>query len=355
MSTNPTTSAGIWSAPGRANLIGEHTDYNEGFVLPFAIEHRTRVAATRRGDGIVRVTSTFDPEPIEVDLALLPTIFDTRDHGVPEWAAYPLGVAWAALRATGAKPSELSGLDLAFSSDVPIGAGLSSSAAIEGAAASALNDLWELGLDPLELAQIGRTAENDAVGAPTGIMDQIASMLGRPDAATFLDCRTLATESVDLGFDAAGLRLLVIDTHVKHSHATGGYGERIHDGRIDDDRDGPGYGADGDGRQLLPGLAALQHRAQGVHARHGERHHAVRVAHPGGPCRLAGERGYLCFAEAAPAGGPRPYPGCVCGNHRGSQFQDPEADGLGLRRAGPPNGIRAASVLCGGREDPRRR
>lgn len=226
MSTNPTTSAGIWSAPGRANLIGEHTDYNEGFVLPFAIEHRTRVAATRRGDGIVRVTSTFDPAPIEVDLAILPTLFDTRDHGVPEWAAYPLGVAWAALRATGAKPSELSGLDLAFSSDVPIGAGLSSSAAIEGAAASALNDLWELGLDPLELAQIGRTAENDAVGAPTGIMDQIASMLGRPDAATFLDCRTLATESVDLGFDAAGLRLLVIDTHVKHSHATGGYGER---------------------------------------------------------------------------------------------------------------------------------
>lgn len=230
MTTNPTLGPnpdhGVWSAPGRANLIGEHTDYNEGFVLPFAIEHRTSVTASRRNDGIVRVTSTFDPNPIEVDLAILPTLFDTPEHGVPEWAAYPLGVAWAALRVTGADTTTLSGLDLAFSSDVPIGAGLSSSAAIEGAAASALNDLWELGLSPLELAKIGRTAENDAVGAPTGIMDQVASMLGRADAATFLDCRTLETESVDLGFDAAGLRLLVIDTRVKHSHATGGYGER---------------------------------------------------------------------------------------------------------------------------------
>ncbi len=230
MTPHPTPSvapdAGVWSAPGRANLIGEHTDYNEGFVLPFAIEHRTSVAASRRNDRVVRVTSTVDPTPVEVDLAILPTLFDSPDHGVPEWAAYPLGVAWAAIRATDVDPSTLSGLDLAFSSDVPIGAGLSSSAAIEGAAASALNDLWQLGLSPLDLAKIGRTAENDAVGAPTGIMDQVASMLGRADAATFLDCRTLETESVDLGFDSAGLRLLVIDTRVKHSHATGGYGER---------------------------------------------------------------------------------------------------------------------------------
>lgn len=226
MTETTTPDAGVWSAPGRANLIGEHTDYNEGFVLPFAIEHRTRVAASRRNDGMVRVTSTFDPTPIEVELAMLPTLFDSPGHGVPEWAAYPLGVAWAAIRATDVDPGRLSGLDLAFSSDVPIGAGLSSSAAIEGAAASALNDLWNLGLTPLDMAKIGRTAENDAVGAPTGIMDQVASMLGRADAATFLDCRTLATESIDLGFDAAGLRLLVIDTRVKHSHATGGYGER---------------------------------------------------------------------------------------------------------------------------------
>ncbi|MDO8384599.1 MAG: galactokinase [Microbacterium sp.] len=226
MIPTPASDSGVWSAPGRANLIGEHTDYNEGFVLPFAIEYRTRARASRRDDGIIRVTSTFDPTPVEVALDDLPSLFDHPDHGIPEWAAYPLGVAWAALRATGIDARELPGLDLAFSSDVPIGAGLSSSAAIEGATASALNDLWALGLSPLELAKIGRTAENDAVGAPTGIMDQVASMLGRADAATFLDCRTLATESIDLGFDAAGLRLLVIDTGVKHSHATGGYGER---------------------------------------------------------------------------------------------------------------------------------
>ncbi|CDJ99928.1 Galactokinase [Microbacterium sp. C448] len=226
MIPTPASDSGVWSAPGRANLIGEHTDYNEGFVLPFAIEYRTRAKASRRDDGIIRVTSTFDPTPVEVALDDLPSLFDHPDHGIPEWAAYPLGVAWAALRATGIDARELPGLDLAFSSDVPIGAGLSSSAAIEGATASALNDLWALGLSPLELAKIGRTAENDAVGAPTGIMDQVASMLGRADAATFLDCRTLATESIDLGFDAAGLRLLVIDTGVKHSHATGGYGER---------------------------------------------------------------------------------------------------------------------------------
>ncbi|WP_396640970.1 galactokinase [Microbacterium sp.] len=226
MIPTPASDSGVWSAPGRANLIGEHTDYNEGFVLPFAIEYRTRAKASRRDDGIIRVTSTFDPTPVEVALDDLPSLFDHPDHGIPEWAAYPLGVAWAALRATGIDARELPGLDLAFSSDVPIGAGLSSSAAIEGATASALNDLWALGLSPLELAKIGRTAENDAVGAPTGIMDQVASMLGRADAATFLDCRTLATESIDLGFDAADLRLLVIDTGVKHSHATGGYGER---------------------------------------------------------------------------------------------------------------------------------
>jgi galactokinase len=230
MTTHPTTGSGIhtgiWSAPGRVNLIGEHTDYNEGFVLPFAIERRTRVAATRRSDGVLRVTSTFDPAPVDVDLDALPSLFDRPDHGVPAWAAYPLGVAWAAVRATGADPRELSGLDLAFSSEVPIGAGLSSSAAIEGATACALNDLWDLGLSPLALAKIGRAAENDAVGAPTGIMDQVASMLGRRDAATFLDCRTLATESIDLALDSAGLRVLVIDTGVKHSHATGGYAAR---------------------------------------------------------------------------------------------------------------------------------
>ena len=217
---------GTWSAPGRVNLIGEHTDYNDGFVLPFAIQQRTHVALGTRADGRIRVVSTFDADAVEVGLADLDALFPANRDDVPEWAAYPLGVAWALLRATGVDPAGVTGVDLAIASDVPIGAGLSSSAAIEGAGATALNDTWGLGLDRVTLAQVGRTAENEAVGAPTGIMDQMASMLGRADAAIFLDCRSLDASVVDLGFADAGLQLVVIDTGVKHSHATGGYGER---------------------------------------------------------------------------------------------------------------------------------
>jgi galactokinase len=235
---------GVWSAPGRANLIGEHTDYNDGFVLPFAIDRRTVAAVRRRDDcphadstrrrrdarslpargPIIRVASTFDAGVVEIALADLVADEFPRDR-VPEWAAYPLGVAWALL-ATADRPLELPGVDIALASDVPVGAGLSSSAAIEGATASALRDVWELELDAIALARIGRRAENEAVGAPTGIMDQTASMLGRRDAAIFIDCRTLEGTPVDLGFAAAGLEMLVIDTRVQHAHSTGGYGDR---------------------------------------------------------------------------------------------------------------------------------
>jgi galactokinase len=216
--------AGVWSAPGRVNLIGEHTDYNDGFVFPFAIEHRTYVALGVRDDARIRVASTFDEGVVEVGLDELD--FPALRDDVPEWATYPLGVAWALLRATGRDSASIAGVDLAIASNVPVGAGLSSSAAIEGAVASALDATWEVGLDRVALAKVGRTAENEAVGAPTGIMDQMSSMLGRPDAAIFLDCRSLEAQVVDLGFAKAGLELLVIDTQVKHSHATGGYGER---------------------------------------------------------------------------------------------------------------------------------
>ena len=220
------TTASTWSAPGRVNLIGEHTDYNDGFVLPFAIQHRTHVSLTPRDDAVVRVSSTFDADAVEIPLADLDDVFPARREEIAEWARYPLGVAWALLGESGRAPDAVTGVDLSFTSDVPVGAGLSSSAAIEGAAASALNDAWGLGLDRVALAKVGRTAENEAVGAPTGIMDQMASMLGEVDAAIFLDCRSLEATVVDLGFAAAGLELLVIDTGVKHSHATGGYGER---------------------------------------------------------------------------------------------------------------------------------
>lgn len=216
-----TPAAGVWSAPGRANLIGEHTDYNEGFVLPFAIAQRTAAAVALRDDDVIRVRSTFADDAVEVSLADLDAAIAA---GGLDWAGYPLGVAWA-LRAA-APDATPRGVDIALASDVPVGAGLSSSAAIEGAVASALDDVWAAGLDKVALARVGRTAENDAVGAPTGIMDQMASMLGEADAATFLDCRTLETRPVALGFAEAGLAILVVDTLVEHAHSSGGYRER---------------------------------------------------------------------------------------------------------------------------------
>jgi galactokinase len=211
---------GLWSAPGRVNLIGEHTDYNEGFVLPFAIDRRTIVAAGARQDSVLRVASTFSDEVVEIPLAELDTA-----RGQAGWAGYPLGIAWA-LGRSGADLAAVPGVDLVIDSNVPVGAGLSSSAAIECAVALALDDLWRLGLARPALARVGQLSENEFVGAPTGIMDQSASLLGQADSAVFLDCRSLDSEVVPLGLAAAGLTLVVMDTGVSHSHATGGYGER---------------------------------------------------------------------------------------------------------------------------------
>ena len=221
---------GLWSAPGRVNLIGEHTDYNDGFAFPIAIDKRTTVAARAREDRLLRVTSSSFPGAVEVSLD------DVDPDALIGWAAYPLGVAWAMSRAAAGggdgffsgsgAVSGLSGMDLALTSDVPAGAGLSSSAAVECAVALALNDLWGLGLDRPELARIGQLAENRVVGAPTGIMDQSASLLGEPDHGILLDCQSLKTESVALGFAGAGVGLLVIDTRTSHSHADGGYASR---------------------------------------------------------------------------------------------------------------------------------
>src|SRR6478735_9832072 len=210
---------GVWSAPGRVNLIGEHTDYNLGFVLPFAINRRTVAALGLREDRHVRVGSTFADELVELDL-------DTLGPDVLSgWSAYPLGVAWA-LGEFGADLAAVPGFDLLIDSNVPVGAGLSSSAAIESAVAVALNDVWQLGLDRQTLARVGQRAENVAVGAPTGIMDQSASLLGRADSAVFLDCRSLDAEVVPLGLEDAGLVILIVDTGVTHAHATGGYADR---------------------------------------------------------------------------------------------------------------------------------
>ncbi|MDQ1544878.1 MAG: galactokinase, partial [Actinomycetota bacterium] len=196
---------GLWSAPGRVNLIGEHTDYNEGFVLPFAINRRTVLALGIRDDAVVRVGSSFADEAAEIALAeLTPDALDG-------WSAYPLGVIWA-LGQFGADLAAVPGVDIYLESTVPVGAGLSSSAAIESSVAFALNEVWQLGLDRQTLAKVGQLAENKAVGAPTGIMDQSASLLGQADAAVFLDCRSLESAVVPLGLAAAGLEFLVIDT-----------------------------------------------------------------------------------------------------------------------------------------------
>ena len=173
------------------NLIGEHTDYNEGFVLPFAIDRRAVVAlgAMAASPGgptapglpgapdapaVARVSSTFSDQIVELPLA------DLSPETLSDWSAYPLGVAWAlaerAAATSGTAADALPGFALHIHSDVPIGAGLSSSAAIECATAVALNEFWQLGLGPSELARIGQIAENQVVGAPTGIMDQSASI-----------------------------------------------------------------------------------------------------------------------------------------------------------------------------------
>jgi galactokinase len=207
-----------WSAPGRANLIGEHTDYNDGFVLPFAIAERTAVAAARRDDGMITVGSAFAPGTVTIRAR------DIAPGAVDGWAGYPLGVAWALARARDVPAG--AGADLFIHSDVPAGAGLSSSAALEIAAAGALASLWGLELSAAELARAGQRAENEIVGAPTGVMDQYASLLGQPDAAVFLDCRSLRARPVPLRLAPAGLVLVLVDTGERHAHASGGYAAR---------------------------------------------------------------------------------------------------------------------------------
>ena len=212
-------STGQWSAPGRVNLIGEHTDYNDGFVLPFAIPQRTSVSVGKRSDRRIRVHSADLGETAEISMDNL------SPESLGGWSAYPLGVAWALLDGH-PDPDSIPGVDIALASDVPLGAGLSSSAALESSVALALNYLWGLGLDRVELALAGQRAENTAVGANTGIMDQMASVMGQAGQAVFLDCRSLTHQLIPCDISTAGLSFVVIDTNTRHSHAGGEYGQR---------------------------------------------------------------------------------------------------------------------------------
>jgi galactokinase len=208
--------AGVWAAPGRVNVIGEHTDYNDGYVMPFALAQRVLIAAAPRNDhGTWTVTSLNNRST---------KIFHTADlqPGMTGWQAYVAGVVWA-LKEAGHR---IDGADLVLTSDVPKGAGLSSSAALECAVLIALADLNELEIPGLERAKLARRAENAFVGAPTGLMDQAASTLCTADHALFFDCRTDAAEQVLVDTRSAGLEILVLDTKTPHALVDSEYAAR---------------------------------------------------------------------------------------------------------------------------------
>jgi galactokinase len=203
----------IAEAPGRVNLIGEHIDYSEGYVLPFAIADRTYAAIAARKDGLVRIASHQRKEKIfSID------IHDVKPGSKGEWEKYVLGVIWSL--------GIHDGLDIFVDGNVPSGAGLSSSAALECAVAVALNTLFQLNKSNIDLARATQKAENDYVGMPCGIMDQSISLMGKAGSALLLDCRDLTTEMVPFNVADAGYELLIIDTQAHHALVDGGYAER---------------------------------------------------------------------------------------------------------------------------------
>ena len=203
----------IAQAPGRVNLIGEHIDYSEGFVLPFAIDSVTTAAISKRSDNQVRVTSAQQSgNVVTTDLS---RIAEKSGEG---WVRYVLGVIWAL---------EIDhGVDIYIDGKVPLGAGLSSSAALECSVAIALNHLFQLRKDSKDLALITQRAENEYVGVPCGIMDQSVSLMAKEGFALLLDCRDLSTRHIPVDFAGAEMRLLIVDTRAHHALIDGGYAER---------------------------------------------------------------------------------------------------------------------------------
>jgi galactokinase len=203
----------IAEAPGRVNLIGEHIDYSEGFVLPFAIADRAYAAIAARSDGLVRIASHQRKEKIfSIDIS------DVKPGSKGDWEKYVLGVLWS-LGIT-------SGVDILVDGTVPSGAGLSSSAALECSVAVGLNSLFALNRSKEDLARATQKAENDYVGMPCGIMDQSVSLMGQAGSALLLDCRDLTTQNIPFDVASAGLELLIIDTQAHHALVDGGYAER---------------------------------------------------------------------------------------------------------------------------------
>ena len=206
----------IASAPGRVNLIGEHVDFLDGFVLPFAISDVTTVAISKNSSKVIRVASIQkDSEITSIDISKIAPM-----TGEP-WTRYPIGVLWAL-----GNEALSNGLDILVDGRVPLGAGLSSSAALECAVATAVNELYGLNLSLPELARIAQKGENVYVGMPCGIMDQSVSLMATQGNALLLDTRDLSTEQIPFDIAPLGLELLVIDTQVHHALVDGGYAER---------------------------------------------------------------------------------------------------------------------------------
>jgi galactokinase len=237
----------LFRAPGRVNLIGEHTDYNDGFVLPFAIDRSTYVAAAPRADRRLVVESLELPGPAELDLD------GPRSSRPGQWAAYVEGVA----RSLEAKGATVGGADLLAASDVPFGAGLSSSAALEMATGLALLALANQPLDRIQLALAGQRAEHEYVGTRCGIMDQYVSALARPGHALLIDCRSLEARPVPL--DLSAHTVVIFDSGVKHALAGGEYNAR----RADCERGVTLL------QQAMPGVRALRDVSSADLLRHG--------------------------------------------------------------------------------------
>jgi len=203
----------VAAAPGRVNLIGEHIDYSDGFVLPFAIKDRTLVAARKRNDSTVRIASAQRRNKIvTVDIT------QVKPGLKGEWERYALGVLWSM--------GVTEGVDLMIDGHVPLGAGLSSSAALECSVATAMNHLFDMGFNLEELARLTQKAENQYVGVPCGIMDQSVSLMATQGSALLLDCRDLSTKNISFDVASHGLELLIIDTQAHHALTDGGYAER---------------------------------------------------------------------------------------------------------------------------------
>jgi galactokinase len=205
--------AAVWAAPGRVNVIGEHTDYNDGFVLPMAIDRSTLAAARRREDRMLRLHAVQMSETVEVDIDEL---LGRRHAATAGWSGYPEGVAWA-LAGAG---HDIVGADVVLDSNVPVGSGLSSSAALECATALAIAGVSGFELGTAELARLTQRAENAYVRAPTGPLDQLASAYGEAGRVLFIDTRDLVVTPYPFDLAASGLTLLVIDTRARAATRT---------------------------------------------------------------------------------------------------------------------------------------